>query len=325
MKYKILSICLLSLFALTACGSGDSGVVSKGHRDAIRYECKNDPDKKLCGAEVKKAFIDDGNEYAIFNDLNKDQKRRIKMNCITPKKYGLETYNNCLLTNIEDAQDGKLTRDLIVKKPKNNIEKLEALTVRIDIIEMTKKEKFIFVGGGSGVVIDNNLIATNCHVALISLEKPDRAIVIKKINAKEFAVADIYKKSEEHDVCILKKIEDSEFKFKMTPVKRLKKFTKLKKGQYVRSLGTPENLEGHTSQGEIRYLGTAGKTGKTKYGDYEIAKDTKIIEHSAKIAGGSSGGPLFDKSGDLIGLNTFGNTDWNFSVSADHIKELLDR
>ena len=74
-----------------------------------------------------------------------------------------------------------------------------------------------------------------------------------------------------------------------------------------------------------RKSASSRKTGRTKYGDYEIAKDTKIIEHSAKIAGGSSGGPLFDKSGDLIGLNTFGNTDWNFSVSADHIKELLDR
>ena len=62
MNIKILGICLLSLFSLTACGSEDSGKVSKGHRDAIHIECSDDPDKKLCGREVRSAFIEDGNE-----------------------------------------------------------------------------------------------------------------------------------------------------------------------------------------------------------------------------------------------------------------------
>ena len=34
---------------------------------------------------------------------------------------------------------------------------------------------------------------------------------------------------------------------------------------------------------------------------------------------------FFDKNGNLIGLNTFGSEVWNFSVSADHIKELLNK
>ena len=72
-------------------------------------------------------------------------------------------------------------------------------------------------------------------------------------------------------------------------------------------------------------MGTAGKAGRTEYGDYVIADDTKIIEHSAKIAGGSSGGPLFDKNGYLVGLNTFGSATLNFSISADHIRDLLKR
>ena len=82
-------------------------------------------------------------------------------------------------------------------------------------------------------------------------------------------------------------------------------------------------MEGHTAKGSIQYLGTAGKSGNTEYGDYVIADDTKIIEHSATIAGGSSGGPLFDKNGYLVGLNTFGDETFNFSISADHIRELL--
>ena len=58
---------------------------------------------------------------------------------------------------------------------------------------------------------------------------------------------------------------------------------------------------------------------------YEISPSTKIISHSAQIAPGSSGGPLFDKNGYLIGLNTFMDSSFNYSVSADHIKELLKK
>ena len=82
-------------------------------------------------------------------------------------------------------------------------------------------------------------------------------------------------------------------------------------------------------KGEINYLGTAKEANITGYGSeenfYEISPSTKIISHSAQIAPGSSGGPLFDKNGYLIGLNTFMDSSFNYSVSADHIKELLKK
>ena len=117
---------------------------------------------------------------------------------------------------------------------------------------------------------------------------------------------------------------------KMRKVKNYKRFEKLKRGDFVRTLGTPEDMEGHPAEGSIQYLGTAGKAGWTQYGGgdqepYTIADDTKIIEHSAQIEAGSSGGPLFDKNGYLIGLNTFGSDTLNFSISSDHISELLNK
>ena len=117
--------------------------------------------------------------------------------------------------------------------------------------------------------------------------------------------------------------------FDMKAVKKLRKFKDLERGDFVRTLGTPGELEGHTAKGEINYLGTAGKAGFSGYGSeedfYEISPSTKIISHSAQIAPGSSGGPLFDKNGYLIGLNTFMDASFNYSVSADHIKELLKK
>ena len=54
-------------------------------------------------------------------------------------------------------------------------------------------------------------------------------------------------------------------------------------------------------------------------------KDTKLIVHGATIHQGSSGGPLFDKDGYIIGLNTLisDTAAENIAVSSDHIKELL--
>ena len=49
----------------------------------------------------------------------------------------------------------------------------------------------------------------------------------------------------------------SEFALNMNAVKKFVKFKDLSRGDFVRSLGTPVGMEGHSAQGEIQYLGTA--------------------------------------------------------------------
>ena len=319
-------IFIFSLFLyLPACGDSGTEKVSKGHRDAVRYECKDASDVKACGLQVMENFIESGNDFANLEDLTKAERKKIRLDCLQTKNFGLEAYNLCLEDLKVAAEDGTLwDKPKFTRKPQNNIEKLESITVRIDIIEKDNDGKIYLAGGGSGVTLDKDLLATNCHVALAAL-KPNRALVIKNINQENYAVAEIYKRAEEHDICIIKKINDSEFSFEMKPVRKLIKFNKLTKGSFVRAMGTPEGLEGHTDTGSINYLGLAGSSGHTRYGDYVISDDTKIISHDATIAPGSSGGPLFDKNGDLVGLNTFGGNLLNFAVSADHIKDLLKK
>ena len=319
---KYLLLLLLFLF-LNACGDSSSSKVSKGHRDAIRFECKDSSDVKACSLEVRENFIEDGNEFIFFEDLSKDQIRKVQLECIRSKKFGLEAYNNCLDEYKTAALDGNLYQKKLTSKPSSSIEKLELSTVKIEIIER-KNQKLYLVGTGSGVILDSKLVATNCHVALMVNEgSNDRAIGIKNINQDKYALASIYKIKKEHDICILKKEKDLEMAFDMKAVKKFKKYKNLSRGDFVRTLGTPGDLEGHTDKGEINYLGTAGEAYITTYGDYTISPSTKIISHSAQIAPGSSGGPLFDKNGYLIGLNTFMDANFNYSVSSDHIKDLL--
>ena len=316
------------MFTLSACGDADNVKVSKGHREAIQSECRDESDKKLCNMEVTKKFLDNGNQFVNLKELNKDQINRVKMECIRSKKYGLESYNNCLGELKQAALDGKLTQQHITKKPKDNIEKLEQSTVYVELlgVDDSKKDILIYFGHGSGVMIDNNLIATNCHVAISENYTKTILFVFEqsKFNFKDSKLEDgaefeIYKKNIKKDICILRQVKKSDFKnINFTPVKKFKKFKDLKRGDFVRTFGNPRQLVGHTDTGSINWIGTASIARLDK-----IDEDTKIIIHSAIIDKGNSGGPLFDNNGYLIGLNTAIRNKESITVSADHISELL--
>ena len=94
--------------------------------------------------------------------------------------------------------------------------------MRIDIIELGDDDKIYAIGGGSGVILDSKLIATNCHVVLqVNKGSRERAIGIKNVGQEKYGLASIYKKSKKHDVCIIKKDKDLEATFDMKSVKKL--------------------------------------------------------------------------------------------------------
>jgi len=348
MHFKAIIRCLLFLvpFFLISCGDNDGGSnkVTKGHRDAIKIECEDASNKEACKLEVRTNFLDNDNEYADFDELTNDQIDSIKWNCIRKKKYGLGTYNECLEKFIDKAQGGTLFADENKKKPKSNIESLEQSVVYIEVVLWNKKiKKEMPLGSGSGVIITKKEIATNCHVAMMGAsDKTIKRLVdlkwdaddlskhiwIKTINGKNWAEAKLIKDNVKKDVCILKHNPKKLFKISMKPIKKLISFDKLKKGSFVRAMGSPGGMIGHTSTGNIQWLGTTEDLDRNFEGylSENFAKDTKFIVHSAKISHGSSGGPLFDDDGNIIGLNTLvapGTAAENVAVSADHIKDLL--
>lgn len=334
-------------FFLISCGDND-GVTSKltkGHRDAIKIQCEDASNKEACNQEVRANFVSDGNEYADFSELTKDQIESVKWNCNRSRKYGLEAYNKCLEKFINKALGGTLFDDQIAKKPESNIEKLEQSVVYIEMVltNFTKKQEIPF-GSGSGVIISSKEIATNCHVAMAEADskvleyakkdlkwnfnndKIDQLLWIQLLNGKDWAEAKLIKKNEKKDICIIKHDPKELFKVAMKPIKKFSSFESLKKGNFVRAMGSPGGLIGHTSTGDIQWLGTAEAMERNFPDILEgFDKDTKFIVHGAKIHQGSSGGPLFDADGNIIGLNTLisDTAAENIAVSADHIKDLL--
>ena len=77
---------LILLILLFSCGKSPDEKISKGHRDAIKAQCKNKSDPKLCSIEVRKLFISDGHEYVMLHDLSKSQEKLVKLNCVPKKK-----------------------------------------------------------------------------------------------------------------------------------------------------------------------------------------------------------------------------------------------
>jgi len=343
------TLIFFSMFMLYSCGDS-GGIVSKGHRDAIKIQCEDSSDPKACGLEVRENFIEEGNEYVILDDgdLDKDQIKKIKMECIRSKKFGLETYNNCLKEYKTAALDGKLFEKKFAAKPKNNIEDLEESVVYIEVvIENSKEKKELPIASGSGVIISKTDIATNCHVAMAgpseervkkmiefkwSPDDLEKVIWIKTINGEDWADAKLIKKNEKKDVCILRHKPKGALKISMKPTKKFIAFNKLKKGNFVRAMGSPGGMIGHTSTGDIQWLGDGKQLDRNFDGElldadgFNFDENTKFIVHGARVHQGSSGGPLFDKDGAIIGLNTLISytAAENIAVSADHIKELMD-
>ncbi|HUU17673.1 MAG TPA: trypsin-like peptidase domain-containing protein [Sedimentisphaerales bacterium] len=132
---------------------------------------------------------------------------------------------------------------------------------------------------GSAVAISKNMLLTNYHV----INK--RPYVLIK-HGQKIAEARIYAGDEQSDRCIL--INES---IELKPVKGFRKYNLLSVGDNVYSVGSPQGLENSLGQGII--------SGKREL------DNQRIIQTTAHISQGSSGGGLFDCSGNLIGITTF--------------------
>ncbi len=355
-KKTLKNILIVAFFAsfVTACGDRDDGSnkISKGHRDAIKIECENSSNEQACKTEIKSNFLKDGNEYADFSELTEDQIESVKWQCSRKRKYGLEAYNICLERNIDKMLGGTFFAEENKKvKPKSNIENLEQSVVYIEVIVYNKKENLEMpLISGSGVIIDKKNIATNCHVAMAGAtdehiksmleakwdpEDLSKEIWVQPINEKkDWASVKLIKKDTSKDVCILSHNSKGVFKISMKPIKNFVPFKKLRKGSFVRAMGSPGGMKGHTSTGDIQWLGNAKELDRNFQGQLinpdegkGFDENTKFIVHSARVHSGSSGGPLFDDDGSIIGLNTLISytAAENIAVSADHIKELLNK
>jgi len=158
---------------------------------------------------------------------------------------------------------------------------------------------------GSAVVIGPEVLATNCHV----LAKAKR-VVVRHEKVSFEARLDLWDTA--RDLCQLRAAG-----LPATPV-RIAPTANVVVGQNVYAIGTPRGLELTMSAGLVSSLRK------------NAAGQVVLVQTSASISGGSSGGGLFDDSGALVGLTTLGSVtgdaqNLNFAIPADWIVDLPER
>lgn len=133
------------------------------------------------------------------------------------------------------------------------------------------------ISTGSGVYINNNTIYTNAHVAADA----DSIEVVLEDNTKVM-VKGIQAYVEDMDIAILITEE-------VKGMKKLKINENAKIGSEVYAVGSPRGLKNTISDGIL----------SREYDEDEYV----MYQHTAPISPGSSGGALFNKRGELIGIN----------------------
>ncbi len=173
---------------------------------------------------------------------------------------------------------------------------------------------------GSGFIFsEDGLIGTNYHVI-----EPIDSIIVKTSDGI-FYPAEIIITDEAKDYAILKIIDERGKKF---PVVKLNAADPLYQGQDVYAIGSPLGFEYTISQGIIAAIRENEKvsfTDQTTYMPVEKIFE-KVIQITAAISPGNSGGALFNSKGDVIGITTYtyggyGNT--NFAVSIEGFNKLI--
>lgn len=156
-------------------------------------------------------------------------------------------------------------------------------------------------GRGSGVVVSPEYVATNCHV----IANASGANVAKFRQAHQpIAIKADWK----HDVCLLK------FTHLPLPAVPLRSAETLAYEEDILTIGYPAGTNvPQPSYGEIKAIYPHDGRG--------------IIRVNAAFTLGSSGGALFDKAYNLIGITTFkspGTDGYFYSMPADWIQQLMD-
>jgi tetratricopeptide (TPR) repeat protein len=136
-------------------------------------------------------------------------------------------------------------------------------------------------GIGSGFIVrEDGIIVTNYHVVNMASD------IKIKIGYKVRDVEGLLHVDPENDIAIIK-VEGKDY-----PKVRLGDANKIQVGEKVYVIGNPQGLENTISEGIIS-------------GIREIDRERKILQMTAAISPGSSGGPVFNSRGEVIGIATF--------------------
>ncbi len=137
------------------------------------------------------------------------------------------------------------------------------------------------IGQASGFIVSSDgKVVTNYHVVSMA------ATIKIKHGGRILSVTGLTHVDSDNDIAILR-LEKGNYKSV-----RIGNPNALRVGEKVYAIGSPQGLENTMSEGIIS-------------GIRNIGRDLSIIQITAAISRGSSGGPVFNRNGEVIGITTF--------------------
>lgn len=241
----------------------------------------------------------------------KNDKTYVPLRIIS-EKFGKNVffYKNLIIisekTNVFSSTTDKTIVDSLLMKyqtPKKltveEISKQDKSVVVINVLDSNGK----VIALGSGFCIAPGVFVTNYHVA-----KDAAKLQIQTEDNTKYDVEGLISADSLTDLVLLKtKVNPN------IPSLKLGFDKQNAKGQQIVTIGNPEGLTNTVSEGIIS--------------GFRNDSGVELIQITAPITHGSSGSPLFDMYGDVIGVNTSGldTGNLNFAVSINHIYEWYNR
>ncbi|MEW6314211.1 MAG: serine protease [Pseudomonadota bacterium] len=178
---------------------------------------------------------------------------------------------------------------------------LETAYPSVVVVEVYNKRNML-VAMGSGVVVSEDRVITNCHV----VQSGDSYHLRQR---KKHYPAKLQYADQRRDLCLLVSPNLG------LPAVEIVGAKDLKIGQPVYTVTAPAGFARDISSGAIISLSSHD--------------GTPMIRTDAKVSPGSSGGGLFDDAGRLVGITTFimltGENNHTYAVPAELISEVPER
>jgi tetratricopeptide (TPR) repeat protein len=173
---------------------------------------------------------------------------------------------------------------------------------------------------GSGFIFSKEgLVGTNNHV----ISGFDSLFV--KTSDGTFYNAEIVYVEEKNDLAILRILDSTKKEF---PFVKLGNSNEVKVGQNIYAIGSPLGFEYTISEGIVAALRENEKVSFTDPDTYTVIEKTfdKVIQITAAISPGNSGGALFSGKGEVIGITTYsygfyGNL--NFAIAINNLNNII--
>lgn len=168
---------------------------------------------------------------------------------------------------------------------------------------ITKDKDFQTLALGSGFITDNEEIVTNVHV----VENAKYVFVVKNKSVAEIKSTGYISLDKLNDIILLKVpgLNGVKLDILQTVLPQI--------GEPIFVAGNPKGLSGTFSDGLVS-------------GIREL-ENRNLIQISAPISPGSSGGPVVDKTANLVGVSVGGISDGqnlNFAIPAKYVKALIE-